>query len=94
MRRKAARELFRDSNSSFAAPPRLITFGSDRKDGDRCTLYDQPARFNDCLSCEFRRGSQGLGILCGHRFGIDPTYVNGVLTQLQGDDIAPLEPPP
>jgi hypothetical protein len=94
MRRKVAREILRSTSSQFAPEPRLITFGSDRKESDRCTLYDQPARFDQCLGCAYRRGSQGLGILCGHRFGIDPTYISGVLTQLQDGDILPLEPPP
>ena len=90
MRRKAARAILRDTSTQFAAEPRLITFGSDRRESDRCTLYDAPARFDQCLQCEYRRGSQGLGILCGHRFGIDPTYVDGILTQIHDDSIEPL----
>ncbi len=91
MRRKAARAILRETSSQFAPEPRLITFGSDRVPSDHCTLYDQPARFDQCLGCEYRRGTKGLGILCGHRFGIDPTYVDGVLTQIQDDSITPLD---
>ena len=87
MRRKAARAILRDTSDQFAQPTKLITFGSDRRISDRCTLYDAPASFDQCLSCAYRRGAQGLGILCGHRFGIDPTYVNGVLTQIRDDGI-------
>ena len=91
MRRKTARAIVRETSNQFAPPPNLITFGSDRKEADRCTLHDLPARFDLCLTCEYRRGTQGLGILCSHRFGIDPTYVNGVVTQLQDGGILPLE---
>ena len=87
MRRKAARTILADTSDQFAQPAKLITFGSERRTADRCTLYDAPARFDLCLGCEYRRGAQGLGILCGHRFGLDPTYINGVLTQLQNDEI-------
>lgn len=90
MRRKAARAILRESSDQFAQPPRLITFGSTRRVADRCTLYDRAARFEQCLGCEYRRGAQGLGILCGHRFGLDPTYVDGVLTQVRHDDIEEL----
>ncbi len=87
MRRKAARAILRDTSDQFAQPSKLITFGSERQISDRCTLYDAPARFDQCLGCEYRRGAQGLGILCGHRFGIDPTYIDGVLTQIRDDGI-------
>jgi len=87
MRKKAARAILRDTSDPLSQPAKLITFGSERRPGDVCTLRDTPARFDLCLSCEYRRGAQGLGILCGHRFGIDPTYVNGVLTQIRGDGI-------
>ena len=87
MRKKAARAILRDTSDPLSQPAKLITFGSERRPGDVCTLRDATARFDLCLGCEYRRGAQGLGILCGHRFGIDPTYVNGVLTQIRGDGI-------
>ncbi|ABX06819.1 MAG TPA: hypothetical protein DEF47_23365 [Herpetosiphon sp.] len=88
MRKKVARALFNDQPVEQSTPPKLISFGSNRS--DQCTLYDAPAKFEQCLGCEYRRGSKGLGILCGHRFGLDPTYINGVLTQIQDDEIRPL----
>lgn len=91
MRRKTARAILSDTSDRFAQQPKVIQFGTTRRASDRCTLYDAPAQFNQCLGCEYRRGTQGLGILCGHRFGIDPTYVNGILTHIQNDEILPLE---
>ena len=93
MRRKKAkaRAILQETSSQFRPEPRLILFGSDRGERDRCTLYDAPAQFDQCLGCEYRRGTQGLGILCGHQFGIDPTYVDGILTQLHDDSITPLD---
>jgi hypothetical protein len=87
MRRKAARAILSETGDQFAQPSKLIAFGSERRVSDRCTLYDAPARFDQCLGCAYRRGAQGLGILCGHRFGIDPTYIDGVLTQIRDDGI-------
>ncbi len=91
MRRKIARAILSETSDRLSQPAKLIQFGTTRRAADRCTLYDAPAQFSQCLDCEFRRGTQGLGILCGHRFGIDPTYVNGVLTQIQDDGIVPLD---
>lgn len=90
MRRKAARAILRETSSTFAVEPRLVTFGTNRSESDLCTLHDIPARFELCLDCEYRRGTRGLGILCGHRFGIDPTMVDGKLTQIQDDSIQPI----
>jgi hypothetical protein len=69
----------------------LIRFGSPRRPADRCTLIDAPAQFALCLDCAYNRGAHGDGIQCAHRFGIDPTLVDGTLTQIQGDQIIPLE---
>ncbi|KPL85197.1 MULTISPECIES: hypothetical protein [Herpetosiphon] len=88
MRKKVARALFNDQQDEPASPPKLIRFGSTQS--DQCSLYDAPAKFEQCLGCEYRRGSKGLGILCGHRFGLDPTYINGILTQIRDDEILPL----
>jgi hypothetical protein len=77
------------------APPtggtRLISFGSPRRPADRCTYLDAPAEFALCLGCDYNRGARGSGIICAHRFGIDPTLVDGVPTQLDGDEIRRLE---
>jgi hypothetical protein len=77
------------------APPtggtRLISFGSPRRPADRCTYLDAPAEFALCLGCAYNRGARGSGIICAHRFGIDPTLVGGVPTQLDGDEIRRLE---
>ncbi len=72
---------------------RLIAFGSPRRSADRCTYADAPAEFGLCLDCQYNRGARGTGILCAHRFGIDPTLVDGIPTQLDGDEIRWLEPP-
>lgn len=87
MRRKDRRAILaagqrRDSET------RLITFGQP---ASPCTLYGRPAVFAECMECEYRHGSRGLGIVCGHRFGVDPTYIDGRLTQLCGDEILPLD---
>lgn len=71
---------------------RLINFGSPRRPADRCTYADSPAEFALCLSCPYNRGARGSGIVCAHRFGIDPTLVDGVVTQFDGDGIRRLEP--
>jgi hypothetical protein len=77
---------------SHAAPQiRLIRFGSPRRAADRCTLWDAPADFAICLDCRYNRGAQGDGILCAHRFGLDPTMVAGQRTQLRAGDIIPLD---
>ncbi len=67
-------------------------FGSPRRPADRCTYADTPAEFALCFSCPYNRGAQGSGIRCAHRFGIDPTLVDGVLTQFDGDGIHRVEP--
>ena len=69
----------------------MITFGSPRRRADRCTYLDAPAEFALCLDCAYNRGARGSGILCAHRFGIDPTLVDGIPTQLDGDSILFLE---
>ncbi len=66
---------------------KLIRFGSPHHPADRCTLIDAPAQFGICLDCSYNRGAQGDGIRCAHRFGLDPTVVDGVLTQVHGDAI-------
>lgn len=71
--------------------PHLIAFGSPRHPADRCTYLDAPAEFGLCLGCAYNRGARGSGILCAHRFGIDPTLVDGVPTQLDGDSILRLD---
>lgn len=70
---------------------KVITFGSPRRPADRCTFLDAPAEFAQCLDCTYNRGAQGSGILCAHRFGLDPTLVDGHATQFNGDDIVPLD---
>src|SRR3712207_5892791 len=70
---------------------RLISFGSPRRAADRCTYLDAPAEFALCLDCAYNRGARGSGILCAHRFGIDPTIVDGIPTQLDGDSIRRLD---
>jgi hypothetical protein len=71
---------------------KLIRFGSPRRAADRCTLWDAPADFGLCLDCRYNRGAQGDGILCAHRFGLDPTIVDGMPTQLRDGEIIPLDP--
>ena len=75
-------------NEQDASDQKLITFGQP---ASQCSLHDRPAIFAQCMDCDYRRGARGLGILCGHRFGVDPTYITGRLTQIQGDQIIPLE---
>ncbi len=70
---------------------RLVRFGSPRRPADRCTYLDAPAEFALCLDCPYNGGAKGDGILCRHRFGLDPTLVDGRVTQLQGDGIVPLD---
>ena len=73
---------------------RLISFGSPRRPADRCTFADTPAEFALCFGCAYNRGARGSGIICAHRFGIDPTLVDGVRTQLDGDSIRLLDAEP
>jgi hypothetical protein len=70
---------------------RLISFGSPRKAADHCTYLDAPAEFAHCLGCHYNRGARGSGIMCAHRFGLDPTVVAGVKTQFQSGDILPID---
>jgi hypothetical protein len=73
------------------APLKPIGFGSPRHPADRCSLYNTPAEFAVCLDCRYNKGAQGSGILCAHRFGIDPTLIDGVLTQFKDGEIVPLD---
>ena len=82
--------------STAAAPVtpgelKLISFGTPRRPADRCTYADAPAEFALCLGCDYNRGARGSGIVCAHRFGVDPTLVDGVPTQLDGDAIRRLD---
>ena len=92
-KRDRRRALLAEAPDAPHAPAELkpIQFGSPRRPADRCTLYDAPAQFGQCFSCDYNRGARGSGILCAHRFGLDPTVVAGIKTQLQGDSILPLE---
>ena len=93
MRRRDNQRYRGDSPSRGAtSETRLINFGSPRRPADRCTYADSPAEFALCFSCPYNRGARGSGILCAHRFGIDPTLVDGVVTQFDGDGIRRLEP--
>jgi hypothetical protein len=88
-RRRAA--LLEPAPTPAAGETRLISFGSPRRVADRCTYLDAPAEFALCLDCAYSRGARGSGILCAHRFGIDPTIVDGIPTQLDGDSIRRLD---
>lgn len=92
-KRDRRRAILSDDDPALTAPPtlKLIRFGSPRRPADRCTLFDAPAQFGACLDCAYNRGASGGGIMCAHRFGIDPTMVDGHLTQLDGDQIIPLD---
>ncbi len=68
-----------------------ILFGSPRRPADRCTFWDAPAQFALCLDCGYNRGARGSAIVCAHRFGVDPTMIDGMKTQLQGGDILALD---
>jgi hypothetical protein len=70
---------------------KLIRFGSPRQPADRCTYMDAPAEFALCLDCSYNRGAQGSGIRCAHRFGLDPTLVDGRPTQFSEGEIVPLD---
>ncbi len=87
------RAILADTSHEPAVPAvlRQIRFGSPRYPADRCTYRDAPAQFELCLDCQHNQGARGSGILCDHRFGLDPTLIGGVKTQLQGDEILPLE---
>jgi hypothetical protein len=70
---------------------KLVRWGSPRRAADRCTMTDAPAQFPLCLDCSYNAGAHNDGIWCTHRFGIDPTLVDGTLTQVRGDQIERLE---
>ncbi len=92
-KRDRRRAILADTPDQPHAPAelKLILFGSPRGPADRCTYLDAPAEFARCLDCRYNRGAQGSGILCAHRFGLDPTIVDGITTQFNGGDILPLE---
>ncbi|GAC1565088.1 MAG: hypothetical protein NVS4B8_25740 [Herpetosiphon sp.] len=69
---------------------RVITFGSPGHPADHCTYAGAPAEFMLCIDCPYNRGASGTGIKCGHRFGIDPTLIDGRPTQIQNGDIIEL----
>ncbi|HEY0604840.1 MAG TPA: hypothetical protein VGD58_18115 [Herpetosiphonaceae bacterium] len=70
---------------------RLITFGSPRRPADRCTYFDAPAEFAQCFDCQYNRGAKGSGVVCAHRFGLDPTVVAGKTTQFNAGEIVSLD---
>lgn len=94
-KRDRRRAILRDVPAASApVEVRLVMFGSPRRPADRCTYADAPAEFALCLGCPFNRGARGAGIVCAHRFGIDPTLVDGIPTQLDGDSIRWLDREP
>ncbi len=88
--RHKRRAILGDEPAAQPAPDKLIRFGSPSRPADRCTYTNSPAEFRQCFGCSYARGAQGLGMRCGHRFGLDPTLIDGRPTQLQGDDIVDL----
>lgn len=92
-KRDRRRSILSDLPDTPAAPTviKLIMFGSPRRAADRCTYADAPAEFGRCFDCTYNRGAQGSGILCSHRFGLDPTLVDGKPTQFSDGDILPLD---
>lgn len=94
-KRDRRRALFEqpDAPTELRAPGelKLIGFGSPRRPADRCTYLDAPADFGTCLDCSYNRGAQGSGIICAHRFGLDPTLVDGRPTQFNDGEILPLD---
>ncbi len=79
-----------DTPMSQPIPLKVILFGSPGRAAGHCTYADAPADFLLCFDCPYNRGAKGTGILCGHRFGIDPTLVGGQTTQFQDGDIVDL----
>lgn len=79
--------LAADTPAVREAPPKLIQFGSPGRAAGHCTYADAPADFLLCFDCSYNRGAKGTGILCGHRFGIDPTLVGGRTTQFRDGEI-------
>ncbi len=92
-KRERRRAILADLPDEPRAPAelRLINFGSPRRPADHCTFLDAPAEFARCFDCHYNRGAQGSGILCAHRFGLDPTVVAGIKTQFQSGDILPID---
>ncbi len=92
-KRDRRRAILVDEPTSHHVPGevKLIRFGSPRRAADRCTMIDAPAQFALCLDCPYNGGARGDGIRCIHRFGIDPTLVDGALTQIVDDEIQRLE---
>lgn len=92
-KRDRRRAMLSSSANDMSAPTtiKLIQFGSPRRVADRCTYFDAPAQFAHCFDCTYNRGAQGSGVLCGHRFGLDPTLVDGKPTQFSDGDIVPLD---
>ena len=92
-KRDRRRAILSDKPQGKSVPVdlKIIRFGSPRCAADRCTLIDAPAQFALCLDCSYNQGAHDDGIRCGHRFAIDPTLVEGRLTQVRGGDISFLE---
>jgi hypothetical protein len=84
--------LLGDGSPNARAERKLITFGSTHHPASHCSYADAPAEFALCLPCSYNRGASGTGIVCGHRFGLDPTLVGDIPTQLDGDSIRWLDP--
>jgi len=92
-KRDRRRALLADEEQAAHVPTerKLIRWCSPRRLADRCTMIDAPAQFALCLDCPYNAGAYNDGIWCTHRFGIDPTLVDGTLTQVRGDQIERLE---
>lgn len=93
-KRERRRALLNDQSETPQLAPaqiKLIGFGTPRHPADRCTYLDAPAQFGLCLDCSYKRGAQGSRILCAHRFGLDPTLVDGRPTQFSEGEIVPLD---
>lgn len=92
-KRNRRRAILEDIPAQPHAPAtlKLIRFGSPRRPADRCTYLDAPAEFGRCFDCSYNRGAQDSGILCAHRFGLDPTLVDGRATQFSAGEILPLD---
>ena len=91
-KRERRRAILQDTGlPRVASELKLIRFGTPRHPADLCTYADVPAEFTLCFTCPYNHGARGSGILCAHRFGIDPTLVDGIPTQFDGEDIRRLE---
>lgn len=93
-KRDRRRAVLQDDAPYAPIELKLITFGSPRHSASRCTFTDGPADFGLCFGCSYNQGARGSGILCAHRFGIDPTLIDGARTQLDGDSIRWLDDAP